>query len=116
MKRCVRTSARVDATDGCTVQFPAYMKENDSKLSKTDKERYQAQIASITKIMTVFDDPTYKDEDPEKSAEIVSLMSEVRGLDFSAHHRHANVKLDANAWLATRRTDGTSSSWSEPGR
>ncbi|KZV62246.1 Pex19 protein [Peniophora sp. CONT] len=59
-------------------KFPAYMKENDSKLSKTDKERYQAQIASITKIMTVFDDPTYKDEDPEKSAEIVSLMSEMQ--------------------------------------
>lgn len=53
------------------------MKENDSKFSKADKERYQAQITSISKIMTVFEDPAYKDEDPEKSAEIVSLMSEV---------------------------------------
>ena len=59
------------------------MKENDSKLSKADKERYQAQIASISKIMAVFDDPAYKDEDPEKSAEIVSLMSEVRVLDYA---------------------------------
>ncbi|VDB92416.1 unnamed protein product [Peniophora sp. CBMAI 1063] len=59
-------------------KFPAYMKENDAKLSKADKERYQAQIASITKIMAVFDDPAYKDEDPEKSAEIVALMSEMQ--------------------------------------
>ena len=54
------------------------MKDNDTKLSKADKERYQAQIASISKIMAVFEDPAYKDEDPERSAEVVSLMSEVR--------------------------------------
>jgi peroxin-19 len=58
-------------------QFPAYMKENASKLKDEDKRRYDGQIATIAKILAVFDDPKYKDEDPEKGAEIVALMSEV---------------------------------------
>ena len=54
------------------------MKTNGDKLSKEDKTRYEAQIVAIKKILAAFDDPHYKDDDPGKNVEIVTLMNEVR--------------------------------------
>ncbi|KAI0037111.1 Pex19 protein [Vararia minispora EC-137] len=59
-------------------KFPPYMQEHAATLKFEDKRRYDAQIITINKIMAVFADPAYKDEDPEKSAEIVALMSEMQ--------------------------------------
>jgi len=61
-------------------KFPEYMKDNEKKLKNSDKTRYESQIVTIAKILTVFEDPTYSDEDSQKSTEIVSLMSEMQAL------------------------------------
>ncbi|KAH9918066.1 Pex19 protein family-domain-containing protein [Fomitopsis serialis] len=59
-------------------KFPAYMKEHDSTLSADDKKRYNAQYSTVSKLITIFDDPTYSDSDPEKGSQVVKLMTEMQ--------------------------------------
>ena len=42
-----------------------------------DKERYNNQLECVTEVITIFDDPSYKDEDADKKARIVTLMNKV---------------------------------------
>jgi peroxin-19 len=74
------------------------MKENAGKLSEADKKRYEAQIQIISKIMVIYEDPGYKDDDQEKGAEVVALMSEVSCLSI---FRLCLLSCkDANVWIA----------------
>ncbi|OBZ78334.1 Peroxisome biogenesis protein 19-1 [Grifola frondosa] len=59
-------------------KFPSYLKENASKLSAEDKKRYDLQYIVVTKIVAVFDDPTYSDEDMQKGIKVVELMQEMQ--------------------------------------
>lgn len=58
-------------------KFPAYIKENESKISPEEKERFDSQSACVHKVIVIFEDPNFKDGDSEKGAEIASLMNEV---------------------------------------
>ena len=60
------------------MQFPSYLKEHDSTLSAEEKKRYDAQYTCVSKLITIFEDPSYSDSDPEKGAQVVTLMTEVR--------------------------------------
>ncbi|KAL6298517.1 Pex19 protein family-domain-containing protein [Sparassis latifolia] len=59
-------------------KFPGYLAENASKISAEDKKRYDSQHAVVTKILAVFDDPTYSDQDVQKGVRIVELMNEMQ--------------------------------------
>ncbi|KAI0300478.1 Pex19 protein [Multifurca ochricompacta] len=59
-------------------KFPSYLASNADKLSASDLARYRAQHACASKIVAVFEDPRYKDEDPKMATEIVTLMSEMQ--------------------------------------
>jgi len=80
-------------------KFPVYLNENSSSLSADDKERYGKQMVCVTKIVDMFDAPSYRDDDQEQGARIVTLMNEMQsygsppseimgplpaGLDFGA--------------------------------
>lgn len=58
-------------------QFPDYLKDNEGKINTEDKKRYDSQYAIVIKIIAVFEDPSYSDEDTQKSVQILELMSEV---------------------------------------
>lgn len=97
------------------MQFPSYLKEHDSTLSADDKKRYDAQYTCVSKLITIFEDPSYSDSDPEKGAQVVTLMTEVRVLavppaygvpDYRVIHLHS----DAEPWLATRGHHGATAS------
>lgn len=60
------------------LQFPGYLKDNASTLSAEDKTRYEAQSKVVAQIVATFEDPSFKDDDPQKSLKIVELMQEVR--------------------------------------
>lgn len=62
----------------CAVQFPPYLSENKDKLSTEDKERFVAQQECITKIVAIFENVKYSDDDVEKKTEVMQLMTEVR--------------------------------------
>ncbi|KAI0002435.1 Pex19 protein family-domain-containing protein [Russula compacta] len=59
-------------------KFPSYLASNKDKLSASDLERYEAQHACASKIIAVFEDAGYKDDDPGMTAEIVALMSKMQ--------------------------------------
>ncbi|KZT71207.1 Pex19-domain-containing protein [Daedalea quercina L-15889] len=59
-------------------KFPSYLKEHDSTLSADDKKRYDAQYTCASKLVAVFDDPTYSDTDPEKGTQVIKLMTEMQ--------------------------------------
>ncbi|EJD08510.1 Pex19-domain-containing protein [Fomitiporia mediterranea MF3/22] len=59
-------------------KFPGYLSENDEKLSTEDKERFRNQMTRVSAIMQIFEDPSYKEDDQEKGAQIVSLMNEMQ--------------------------------------
>ncbi|KAI0051537.1 Pex19 protein [Auriscalpium vulgare] len=59
-------------------KFPEYLATNATKLPADDLARYKAQQASVSKIIVLFDDPSYSDSDATKGAEIVNLMSEMQ--------------------------------------
>ena len=90
------------------------MQENAGKLKDDDKKRYDAQMTTITRILAVFDDPQYKDEDPEKSAEVVALMSEVRFVPSQLASPPDAMYVDANTRLTSGRVDGAAASGLEP--
>jgi len=59
-------------------KFPSYLASNADKLSASDLARYKAQHACASKIIAVFEDPGYNDDDLQKTTEIVELMSEMQ--------------------------------------
>jgi len=59
-------------------KFPSYLADNASKLSEEDKQRYQSQQICITKIIAVFENPKYSEDDPEIGLQVVSLMNEMQ--------------------------------------
>ncbi|KAL0071106.1 Peroxisome chaperone and import receptor [Marasmius tenuissimus] len=58
--------------------FPPYLAQPPEPLSPADKERYEAQLVAIKKILAVFEQPAYDDKDPETSKKIVDLMGELQ--------------------------------------
>ncbi|KDQ51862.1 hypothetical protein JAAARDRAFT_40687 [Jaapia argillacea MUCL 33604] len=59
-------------------KFPSYLVDNASTISSEDKKRYDSQFIYVKKIVAIFEDPTYKDDDTEKGAVIVNLMNEMQ--------------------------------------
>ncbi|TFY62030.1 hypothetical protein EVJ58_g4125 [Rhodofomes roseus] len=59
-------------------KFPDYLKEHDATLSSDDKKRYDVQYSIVSKLITIFDDPTYSDSDPAKATQVVTLMTEMQ--------------------------------------
>lgn len=59
-------------------KFPPYLSENATKLSAEDKTRYESQLDRINKILKIFEDPKYSDEDKDKSIELVELMGQMQ--------------------------------------
>jgi peroxin-19 len=54
-------------------KFPSYL-EDHTELAAGEKQRYQSQYQSISKIIALFDDPAYKDDNPR----VVELMTEMQ--------------------------------------
>src|ERR1700734_2279862 len=73
-----------DTNNPSDAQFPPYLSENATKLSTEDKTRYESQLDRINKILKVFEDPKYSDQDKEESVKVVELMAEVRYVFLSA--------------------------------
>lgn len=90
-------------------QFPAYLSNNASTLSADDQARYTAQQNCVTKIIAVFENPHYSDEDTKMASDVVTLMNEVHGTPIIwlslAHSRFT----DAISRLTTIRTYGPTS-------
>ncbi|KAG9050512.1 Peroxisome chaperone and import receptor [Tulasnella sp. UAMH 9824] len=61
-------------------KFPAYFKENESKLSKEDLDKYKRQQTLISETVKVLESPDYSDNNPEKAAEVMKLMTEMQTL------------------------------------
>jgi Pex19 protein family len=80
------------------LQFPSYLASNEGKLSESDLARYKAQHVCTSKIVALFEDPGYKDDDPKMTADVVALMSEV-------HLSLCYVMWDANLSLRCRNMD-----------
>ncbi|KAI0777428.1 Pex19-domain-containing protein [Trametes elegans] len=59
-------------------KFPSYLKDNASTLSAEDKKRYDSQSKVVTQIVTIFEDPSYTDDDPQKGLRVVELMQEMQ--------------------------------------
>jgi len=59
-------------------KFPSYLASNADKLSASDLARYEAQHACASKIIAVFEEPGYRDDDPKMTAEIVALMGQMQ--------------------------------------
>ncbi|KAH9975510.1 Pex19 protein family-domain-containing protein [Lactifluus volemus] len=59
-------------------KFPSYLASNEGKLSESDLARYKAQHVCASKIVALFEDPGYKDDDPKMKVDIVALMSEMQ--------------------------------------
>ncbi|EMD32382.1 hypothetical protein CERSUDRAFT_118745 [Gelatoporia subvermispora B] len=59
-------------------KFPSYLEEHGSKLGADDKRRYESQYSTVSKIIAVFDDPSYSDDDPLKGVHIVELMNQMQ--------------------------------------
>lgn len=58
--------------------FPGYLAKPPSPLSTEDRERYEKQLVCVKRIVAVFDDPSYSDENAESSKLVVDLMSEMQ--------------------------------------
>jgi len=59
-------------------KFPSYLADNASKLSQADKDRYQSQLECVTKIVAVFENPKYSEDDPEVGVQVVTLMNDMQ--------------------------------------
>ncbi|KAJ8514481.1 hypothetical protein ONZ45_g7977 [Pleurotus djamor] len=59
-------------------KLPVYIKENSSKLPKADVERYELQLAAVRKIVSVFDDPGYDENDTQTQVKVVEMMTEMQ--------------------------------------
>ncbi|KAG9311641.1 Pex19 protein [Chiua virens] len=58
-------------------KFPEYLSKNSSTISSQDKERFEAQISCIKRLLVEFEAPKYKDDD-ETRKKIVDLMGELQ--------------------------------------
>ena len=81
------------------------MNTHSDTLSPEDKTRYENQMDRIKKILAVFESPGYSDDDKEKSAEVVELMSEVRFFFLFFSFTDEGL-LDAKLWIAAYRDHG----------
>jgi len=59
-------------------KFPSYLSSNADKLSPSELARYRAQHTCASKIVALFEDSKYKDDDPKMAADIVTLMTEMQ--------------------------------------
>ncbi|KAG6910341.1 hypothetical protein DXG01_011409 [Tephrocybe rancida] len=60
------------------LQFPSYLANPPAPISAEDRQRYEQQLASVHKILAVFDDPSYNGEDPAVTQNITALMAELQ--------------------------------------
>ncbi|KAG8944987.1 Peroxisome chaperone and import receptor [Tulasnella sp. 419] len=60
--------------------FPEYFEKHGPSLSPSDKKKYEEQASLVKKTVNIFDDPSYSDDNPEKSAEILKMMNEMQSL------------------------------------
>ncbi|KDQ23468.1 hypothetical protein PLEOSDRAFT_1072774 [Pleurotus ostreatus PC15] len=59
-------------------KLPEYIKTNSATLPKADVERYELQLASVRRIVSVFDDPGYNEGDSQTQLKIVEMMTEMQ--------------------------------------
>ncbi|KAI0635373.1 Pex19 protein [Trametes polyzona] len=59
-------------------KFPSYLQEHAPTLSVEDKKRYESQSKVVAQIVTIFEDPTYSEDDPQKGLKVVELMQEMQ--------------------------------------
>ncbi|KAI0055701.1 Pex19-domain-containing protein [Artomyces pyxidatus] len=59
-------------------KFPGYLAEHEATLSVEDRTRYKAQQDCVTKIIAIFEDPSYSDADTVKGAQVVALVSDMQ--------------------------------------
>ncbi|KAH8107287.1 Pex19 protein family-domain-containing protein [Phellopilus nigrolimitatus] len=59
-------------------KFPTYLSESAPKLSLDDKTRFKNQMDRVTKILALFEDASYSEDDQEKRARIATLMNEMQ--------------------------------------
>jgi len=59
-------------------KFPSFLSSNADKLSPSDLARYRAQHSCASKIVAIFEDPKYTDDDPKIATDIVALMTEMQ--------------------------------------
>jgi hypothetical protein len=62
------------------LKFPSYLADNASTLSAEDQSRYKSQLECVTKMVGIFEESTYTDQNMEATAKIVALMTEVSSL------------------------------------
>ncbi|KAI0828514.1 Pex19-domain-containing protein [Trametes gibbosa] len=59
-------------------KFPSYLQDNSATLSAEDKKRFDSQSKLVTQIVTIFEDPSYTEDDPEKGLKVVELMQQMQ--------------------------------------
>lgn len=79
------------------------MKDNASKIKPDDHQRYVAQQEIVTKIVAIFDDPSYSDENTEMCAKVTTLMNDVRALFqtvcLQLEGKKLTIGIDASTWF-----------------
>ena len=58
-------------------KYPGYLANPPEPLSAEDKTRYEAQLVAVAKVVKVFEDPKYDDNNALEMKKVVDLMSEV---------------------------------------
>lgn len=99
------------------MQFPGYLKDHASTLSAEDKTRYEAQSKVVAQIVATFDDPSFTNDDPQKSLRVVELMQEVRSSfrTYRPYHSTLLCRTDARAWVTANGDHGSSAARVRPG-
>ncbi|KAH9855467.1 Pex19 protein family-domain-containing protein [Lenzites betulinus] len=59
-------------------KFPSYIQDNSATLSAEDKSRYESQSKLVTEIVTIFEDPSYSEDNTEKGMRVVELMQQMQ--------------------------------------
>ncbi|KAG8678097.1 Peroxisome chaperone and import receptor [Ceratobasidium sp. 394] len=60
-------------------KFPGYFDEHP-ELSEEDKKKFKAQQALVKRIIAVFEQPNYSDDNMEMSKEVLELMNQMQEL------------------------------------
>lgn len=58
-------------------QYPVWLKENRSTLSKEDAERYDSQLTIIHQIIAIYDNSPGQDASPEDAKKVMDLVQEM---------------------------------------
>lgn len=61
-------------------KYPEYIEQHKATLKPDELKRYQDQSALVGRIVAIFQTPGYSDEDPVRSAEVLTLMNEMQAL------------------------------------